>query len=69
VDSAKIHYEKALQINPHVAETHNNLGLVLARNGQAEAAIVQFQKALELKPDYADARRNLKGIPASGKSR
>src|SRR5215471_5241122 len=37
------------------AEHHNNLGCVLLKLGQREAAIAAFERALALKPGYADA--------------
>ena len=49
----------ALELNPHYAEAHYNLGNVLAGRGQIDEAIAHFKKALEIKPDYAEARRSL----------
>jgi tetratricopeptide (TPR) repeat protein len=36
---------QALALQPDHARAHNNLGLVLARNGQGEAALAEFHKA------------------------
>ncbi len=43
---------------------HNNLGDVLVRRGQVDAAIAEYRKALEIKPDYAAACNNLGGVLA-----
>jgi len=37
--------------SPNKARPHNNLGLVLLKNGDVEEAIVQFFRSLELEPD------------------
>ncbi|WP_165252722.1 tetratricopeptide repeat protein [Paludisphaera soli] len=47
---------KALREDPRHARGHNNLGLVLARQGDGEAALVEFGKA---GCDRADAQSNL----------
>jgi Flp pilus assembly protein TadD len=39
-------------------EIHNNLGVVLARKGQVEEAILHFREAVRLKPDCAKAHHN-----------
>jgi protein O-GlcNAc transferase len=38
---------------------HNNLGVALATQGKAEAAIEHYREALRIKPDYDHARSNL----------
>src|SRR5262250_2487400 len=37
------------------AEHHNNLGCLLIKLGQRDAAIAAFERALAIKPGYADA--------------
>jgi Tfp pilus assembly protein PilF len=49
----------ALAINPDEPTTLNNLGEVLRRTDQLDAAIPCYQKALALAPDYAEAYDNL----------
>jgi predicted O-linked N-acetylglucosamine transferase (SPINDLY family) len=51
--------KEALRLNPTIAEAHNNLGIVLAREGRLEEAVASFQEAVRRKPDYADAHSNL----------
>jgi len=38
-----------------MAMPHLNLGIALAKKGDAEAAIAQYRRAIEINPDYADA--------------
>jgi tetratricopeptide (TPR) repeat protein len=47
---------------------HNNLGLLLANNGQTDGALAHYQKALEINPLYAEANNNL-GLLLSDKGR
>jgi predicted O-linked N-acetylglucosamine transferase (SPINDLY family) len=51
--------KEALRLNPTIAEAHNNLGIVLAREGRLEEAVASFQEAVRQKPDFADAHSNL----------
>jgi len=41
------------------AQTHNNLGFFLLKDGREDDAITQFRKVLELDPDFPLARHNL----------
>jgi Flp pilus assembly protein TadD len=52
-------YEKARDLDPKSAPTHNNLGLALAADGQMEKAIAAFEEAVKLDPEYAQAHYNL----------
>ncbi len=47
--------EKALELDPSLAEAHKNLGLVLLRTGDAVAGEKAILTALELEPDYSEA--------------
>ena len=58
------HFQKALEINPSFVEAHNNLGVLLAQQGQSAEAIRHFQKALELQPDCADAYNSVGNVLA-----
>ena len=62
VDEAIRHCQKALEIQPNVAEAHNNLGNALRQKGQVDEAIHQYRKALEIRPDLAVAWCNLGSI-------
>ena len=46
----------ALAIDPHMARAHNNLGLVLARSGKSDEALMEFSRA---GCRQSDARVNL----------
>ena len=60
-ETARAHaaYERALALQPDLAEAHNDLGTLLARDGDLEAAIGRFRAALAAAPDYPDALNNL----------
>jgi predicted O-linked N-acetylglucosamine transferase (SPINDLY family) len=48
-----------LCVDPGIPEAHNNLGIVLARQGRLHEAVRSFQEAARLRPDYAEAHNNL----------
>lgn len=49
----------AVRLDPANAETHYNLALVLAANGNDDDAIQEFHNALRLSPNHPSARRGL----------
>jgi len=55
---ALAHYDRAIGLNPALAATHCNRGLVLQSLGQPDAALAAFDTAIRLDPRYADARYN-----------
>src|SRR6185295_14297983 len=58
---------KRASISPGAtAEHHNNLGCVLLKLGQRDAAIVAFEQALAISPGYADALNNLNVMNRDG---
>ena len=59
VDRAKSAYERALALQPDLAEANNDLGALIAQNGDLDAAIARFRAALASTPDYPDALNNL----------
>jgi Flp pilus assembly protein TadD len=44
---------------PDDAESHNNMGIALAAQGNFAEAVVHYQEALRLKPDHAEVYNNL----------
>jgi len=52
-------FRKALEINPHLAVAHNNLGLALQSQGHDAEAVDQYRKAVEVNPCFARAHFNL----------
>jgi protein O-GlcNAc transferase len=52
-------FQKALELAPNRAETHNFLGVARASLGQNQAAIDAFEKSIALNPNYADPHNNL----------
>lgn len=59
IPKAVHYYEKAIEINPLLAEAQNNLGAVYLAAGDHEKAYDFFKKALEIKPFYLEAHLNL----------
>lgn len=53
--------EEVLKLNPGMAAAHKALGYLLARSGDAEAAIQHFQAAVQYAPAWVDAWINLAG--------
>jgi Tfp pilus assembly protein PilF/peroxiredoxin len=56
---ARAAYEKALALQPDLAEANNDLGALIAQSGDLPGAIVHFRAALTATPDYPDALNNL----------
>jgi Flp pilus assembly protein TadD len=52
-------FERALALQPDLAEASNDLGTLLAQTGQLDAAIERFRQALASMPEYPDALNNL----------
>jgi tetratricopeptide (TPR) repeat protein len=59
VDQAIAEYRKAIEETPDHADSHYNLGRLLAGKGDYDGAIVQFREALRTRPDDADSHNNL----------
>jgi tetratricopeptide (TPR) repeat protein len=57
-EEAAAHLQRLLELQPHHAETYNELGVARAQQGQPEQAVASFQHALELKPNYPEALNN-----------
>jgi len=52
-------FEHALQVNPNSFLAHNNLGFVLAEQGQDVEAVSHFNEALRLEPESSITHLNL----------
>ena len=51
-------YDKALELNPTVAQTYFNRGACKQNNFDFEGAIKDYDKAIELNPEYMEAYSN-----------
>lgn len=58
LDSAQIHYETAVKIDPTFFVAHERLAELLLRRGRLKEAADHFDQALRLRPDFADAHNN-----------
>ncbi len=56
---ARAAFERALVLQPDLAEASNDLGALLAQGGDLDAAITRFRAALASTADYPDALNNL----------
>jgi Flp pilus assembly protein TadD len=56
---ARAAFERALVLQPDLAEASNDLGALLAQGGDLDAAISRFRAALASTPEYPDALNNL----------
>ena len=56
---AKTYFEKAILIDPTCPATHNELGLVLEKEGNLGEAMRSYKAALLVDPSYADAHNNI----------
>lgn len=54
-------YNQALKIQPDLADTWNNRGVVLTRMQRYQEAIDSYEKATQIRPNYPDAWNN-KGV-------
>ena len=52
-------YEAALRINPQLSVTHNNLGVLLFKLGDAFGVVREYQLAIAGRPGYDEAHYNL----------
>lgn len=51
-EEAQADYERSIALDPSLAETHNNLGLLHWRFDRLEQAFACFDRALALRPDF-----------------
>ncbi len=59
LDLAADAFRRAIALQPHYPEAHNNLGVVLKDQGRLDQAIACYRQALEQWPGYAAAHSNL----------
>jgi len=56
---ARMHFQKAVEINPNYVDARSNLGLVFVQEGQLDEAVDQYQAAVEIDPNSPVAHANL----------
>jgi Flp pilus assembly protein TadD len=57
--TARVYYEKALQLEPTRVVIHNNFAVLLHNLGDVDGAIKHCRLALRYSPDYGDAHLTL----------
>jgi FkbM family methyltransferase len=57
-----MHYQKALQLNPNLAEAYHNAGILLQEKGKLDEALMYHQKALQLNANFNDTADNLRHL-------
>lgn len=58
-DSAKVASQKAIELDPNLADGHYALGFALFQAGDYAGAVEKAQRAIELNPNYARATQGL----------
>ena len=53
-------FQKYLQAQPDDFQAHNQLGAIMAQEGQLDLAIQHFTEALKINPEFESAFENLK---------
>lgn len=59
LQGAEDHYRQFLQLQPHSAEGHANLGIVLAHEDKLDAAVAEYETALRINPALYGINLNL----------
>ena len=59
LDNARLRYEEAVSIAPHMAKAHMNLGNAYRSIGSIDRAFTAYSKAVELDPESPHAHYNL----------
>lgn len=63
VQAAYKEYQRAIALDPRMAEAHNALGVLLHLSfGRPEEAVVHYKRALEIRPTFSEARTNLANV-------
>jgi tetratricopeptide (TPR) repeat protein len=57
-DRAIADFDKAIELNPRLAQAHNGRGLAYRDKNELDKAIADFSKAIELDPNSAEAYFN-----------
>lgn len=57
--NAEVAFRKAIEVDPDMANSYNNLGTVLSLMGKKEEALENYKKAILLYPQYANAYSNI----------
>ncbi len=57
--------QKLIERHPEEPRAHNNLGILLMKQGKPNEAVFHFSKALALRPNYRQARLNLEAARRS----
>ena len=56
---AKIHLQKAIELDPNYADAYYEIGLLFKKDNESKKALEHFQKAVNLREDFAEAQCEL----------
>jgi tetratricopeptide (TPR) repeat protein len=59
LSAAATEFQKALALQPGLAEAHNDLGVILDQQGKPQEPLQEFGEAVKANPDNPEARYNL----------
>lgn len=62
-DEAVTFYQKSIDLNPNMAQSHYNLGRILQQKGQVPKAVNCYLKAIQSQPDFSPPYLTLRNTP------
>jgi predicted O-linked N-acetylglucosamine transferase (SPINDLY family) len=62
IDEAVAACNRAIELQPDLAEAHNNLGNALRSRGSLDEAITAYSRAIQIRPAYSAAHSNLGNV-------
>ena len=68
IDKAMADFQKALELNPRLADAHLWIGLAMRKANRNEEAKAEFRKAVELNPRRVWAKQQLEKTPGAEKA-
>jgi hypothetical protein len=63
-EEAITHYQAALRADPQLFRVHNNIAILLYRDGKIDESLYHLQQAISINPTYRDALDNLNILAA-----
>ena len=54
------HFQKAVELDPQLAQSHSNIGLVYVQRAEYDKALTAFEIAMQQDPDFEQAQKKFK---------